>query len=410
MIENRNEIQNTNYSIRSDSLEANGLSLYNTDGVEIYDVTSNYLVSSNNILIHPTSVEITSLGNNTYEVTPDYDLTTLNDEEIEYPLVSVSSITYSQNNIGGLFNDKYIINQTEYTYDETPTLLVGKDKLKIANSVGSLINTEYIGILEIAKPKINNTLVPNEDILSVDLVLNRNSTTNITCPVINLYKITDADLSFGLIDGTTTLSKTFLSSKQAGLSTYTFDITNDLKNSTNNLLLGLYGTSSSTQAYASFYSSTADSNASYVEIEYRIHYGNAGQYGNNNPAHITCVEYAFYIDIANDGIIISSENTNNAVERLEKVLATLGINNYRIIESYDSYILPNERRIAYKDSLIRLTDGIYYHFIKQHSDGSWSGKNNAILGSTGIAHYTGIDPEQSDLFTNYDSDVVYIAY
>lgn len=418
VINNTYEMENSKYSIKNTSLEANGISFYNNNDEEIYNVTNTYLVSSNNILIHPTSVDVTSVGNDTYEVSPNYDLTILNNAEIEYPLISVSSVAYSQNNTNGSFNDKYVINQTSYTYDES-MLLVGKDNIKTINPSGMLINTEYVGILEVERPRIRNTLVPNEDILSVDLVLNRNSSSSITCPVIDLYKITNSSLTFSSIDGTSNLSKTFLSTKQAGLSTYTFDITNALKSSNNSLLLALNGSTSGTRAYASFYSSNSASNASYIEIEYRIHNGNATSIPTPVEIDGPCFNYVFNInaDPAQlvtlnfiDGYITQNSSDLSSLSQAKQYLcATLHFYNiqyYRIIESYDSYILPTERRVAFRHAVPVNGVDLKFHFIKQHANGHWTGSNN----SDGGKIYEGTNPDNSLLFTGYASETVYIAY
>ena len=85
----------------------------------------------------------------------------------------------------------------------------------------------------------------------------------------------------------------------------------------------------------------------------------------------------------------------------------------RIIESYDSPILEDERRIAVRvGSKIYNGNGYDYHFMKQNSDGTWSEKHG--IGGNSIHHNKGENPEnipwKLDNNNNYyDSDIIYMA-
>ena len=76
----------------------------------------------------------------------------------------------------------------------------------------------------------------------------------------------------------------------------------------------------------------------------------------------------------------------------------------RKIDSYNSPIYSNERRIAFR---LRLNNNIItaYHFIRQNSDGSWSGKiptRDSVL-------YNNENPELFDWGDNYNSEIIYFA-
>ena len=77
------------------------------------------------------------------------------------------------------------------------------------------------------------------------------------------------------------------------------------------------------------------------------------------------------------------------------------------IDSYDSYIGANERRIAMKFNIVNSSFGAF-HFMKQCNDGTWADKND--LGASEVHSY-GENPDNTtcQYWSLYTSSVIYFA-
>ena len=100
-------------------------------------------------------------------------------------------------------------------------------------------------------------------------------------------------------------------------------------------------------------------------------YGAASEYAPTDSTEFNCYAYALgeteWRDVGGNGYIPDSLDVDEIAEMVVEDVTELG-RSIRIIESHDAPIARNEYRIALRTSA---TD---YHFMKQHSDGSWSHK------------------------------------
>ncbi|MBE6142025.1 MAG: hypothetical protein E7175_04230 [Erysipelotrichaceae bacterium] len=159
-------------------------------------------------------------------------------------------------------------------------------------------------------------------------------------------------------------------------------------------------------------------NITYNDVPTYNHYGNATTYysGSNMQFYneTNCYGYAINAYNNNNNVLglfygitetYTNENINTIfIPRLINHSKNIFNVNVREINSYNAPIFPFERRIAFR----AVIGGNYgsYHFIKEHSDGSWSGKD-------GEGNFPGtyISSIQSYNWENYmyNSDVHYFA-
>lgn len=309
--------------------------------------------------------------------------------------------TNQQYNCTDIIKDKYIIKNSDVYFDND-LIKVGKNPLQNITPSGTLYNEEYLGIIEISFPNFNP-----EAIVSVSLAYKIESQTplNYSTSSFSLSKINNE--SYDNIDGYTNLSTSNSISCSYENGFMLFNITSHINNSliTNNTLLYLLKNNDIlNNGYYSFYSSSSNFKP-YLIIETNPNiigstlYGNAPEYEEitNNTTGISrfnCFAYALekndkkycicgnthVVDPKPDWPIIKALPTSNvSFETIYNNIVHLGsINNYEIemIDSYDSYIYPNERRIAfaYQTNGTDLCPGTQFHFIRENNDGSWSGK------------------------------------
>ena len=106
----------------------------------------------------------------------------------------------------------------------------------------------------------------------------------------------------------------------------------------------------------------------YSSTDATINFGAAKAYRKNRNVNINCLAYAFGMDYKRD-IIVPDGNydVSNVASIFVRELGSKGYN-IRSIEDYNSPIGDDEYRIAFR------TSESDYHFMVQHSDGSWSHK------------------------------------
>ena len=173
-------------------------------------------------------------------------------------------------------------------------------------------------------------------------------------------------------------------------------------------MLSLDGTSLS--GYASFYSTESSTGTNpYFSIEVTDNYLGATLYG-DAPVYLegeypnaNCLGYALCLSY---GIDIYIKNTPKIDEFvINAVINTIKDHGFDIkeIDSYDSDILNDERRIAFR---YNPHQDETWHFIRQNSDGSWSGK----AGTDGVAtQFLNSTPENDEQWWPY-SGVNYYLY
>lgn len=248
--------------------------------------------------------------------------------------------------------------------------------------------------------------------------------------------------SFDQIDGTTNYTSTYLGTsyviQNAGV--FTINLTNQIVNTLSNeetvLLLELSGSES--DKYAQLYSTNATTNYPILYVNFtggnygcapnfyddfiglqENCWGYAKNFGSNQYEPEVIPDYYQY-----PYDIFETPFGNDYVTY--NLLSTVGLdviddffenNSLRIIESYNSLIGPNERRIAFRVKVnhSQRYDGDF-HFVAQCSDGSWSARMGT--GSYPLAHDFAVNaPELQNsciwYLPNswpYSSPILYLAY
>ena len=186
---------------------------------------------------------------------------------------------------------------------------------------------------------------------------------------------------------------------------YSFDITTDVINNlqiNKDLILALEGDNS---GYASFYSSEASTiNTPYLSVITNPNvigsnlYGNALDYIQIDYGFQNCLGYALN---KNEWIEVEGlTNTSSTDYFDERLIYTITYEGYNIrkLDSYDSYININERRIAARYTINEITGEPFYHFVRQNSDGTWSEKAGVSSTNLFANHLT---PEDQMMWSSY---------
>ena len=107
----------------------------------------------------------------------------------------------------------------------------------------------------------------------------------------------------------------------------------------------------------------------YSSTDESVSFGAAQAYRKNRNVNVNCFAYAFGMDYKRD-IIVPNGDYSDVYLVASIFVRELESDGYEIryIESYDGPIDENEYRIAFR------TNANDYHFMVQHSDGSWSHK------------------------------------
>ena len=357
---------------------------YNTYHNEYYLSDDGYYVFPNNIT---SSSENTLKSANNYSLSNTSNLILINE-------TIVSEITYNP-----VFQDKYITLGISGSTNST-SLLAGTDSLQIMDENFNIRNAEYVSIFGIDVPDINP-----DSIESASLYICKNTTTNNANrnPTVYLNKVT-SNITFDNIGGTTSFNSSFLKTGMGSNQSYNFDIKDavvDSLEADSELILTLEGSST---GYASFYASeSSSSNVPYVSIIVDSSYIGSTPYG-NAPAyrHITegdenCLGYALLLD---HGVDIGLETYGvwhlpySTVYSAVSTQITCRDYEIREIDSFDSYIYYDERRIAFRYDY---SNSINWHFVMQNSDGTWAAKTG-VQGPSGC--YSSVYTPDSDIMWN----------
>lgn len=240
---------------------------------------------------------------------------------------------------------------------------------------------------------------------------------------VSAYKVNSP--SYDLIDGTSTITKSFLSfvslSSNYSFLDITTEVINCLDNSQSSITVLLQSISSNQMCYLYNLNSQY---APYFYIEYD-NFGATREYFEPTSL-VNCYGYSLFMnsgkninqnldnafgtnDIYNGGYINPS-----VVNVLIAILTNDGCTNVVSINSYDSLINSNQRRIAFRMELININGqgtlkryGGDYHFMWQCLDGGWAEKFGFFDGTYG--HSSALDRPNynSNWPTNYQSCPTY---
>lgn len=403
---NENIIQNFRDVTTNSYLYENFLSKNSTLDETLYgnfkspkkQINNEYMISANGLYIFPSATTSILTESGDYQTTTTYSMSNLLNENIVYPLATINE-TIILDESANVIKDKYItLGMSGYT--ESSTLLAGTDRLQFSNDNGQLVTAEYVSILELNLPRINaNYLV------SAEIHISKNYTSNDSFrnPNISLNMITN-NINYNDIQGTSTLTNSFLSSGSGSLKNYNFDITNQVINSLNDngkLLLSVEGSSS---GYASFYSSNSSSASSpYLSLVVEENnlggtlYGSAPEYYEISSGITNCLGYSLLKNYGVELYLSSiSPNSYTAVKaQIEFIINQQGYE-IRELNNYDSDIYSNERRIAFRYNPRNLNE---WHFVMQNNNGAWSAK----LGTEGSSG-------QYDIFITPEDDCMWNVY
>lgn len=304
-------------------------------------------------------------------------------------------------------NNKYF--QVGYSNIYTSSLMVGKSSLIGPNG----LTPEYQTVYGLTLPNINTNIY---SIRSAGFVFKRKSGTLSNLQIYNVNSPT-----YPYINGSASLSKTYINSISISTSYSTLDITDEvvstLSISSYSLNLLLVGTTNNSTC--NLYK--ADDNISsrpYFYIEYD-NYGNTIDYYDGSSTLINCFGYALFQpygrNIHNDlqSFGLTDSNCESVMQSFFSYYSNLfDVSDIYRITSYNSQIPSSYRRIAFRfyiDNNGAYTSG--YHFMWQHLGGGWADKS-------GFELYYGHDndedaPEKSSHWMSnngeYNSDLYYFA-
>lgn len=388
----------------------------NADSISSYE---EYLISSNQMYIFPDESKDILIGGKLVRENK-YSLSRIDNDNIDYPLTRVVERNATTNNsINPIIKDKYITVGLS-GYNDSSTLLAGKDTIQTVDENGNIIDAIYKSIIGLNVPGLN----PNA-VVSATLGVKKNTfTTNINRnPNIYLKKITNSVL-YDDIDGKTSLTSTLIATGTPTLRQYSFDVTSDVISSLNSNGVVLFLIEGSNSGYASFYSTESNSaGVPYIDIvvnpniEGSSPFGTAPAYRQENNENINCLGYAMDLNERVD-VDFSSLYTNKKIPSYSSVYYFIEIifthKNFDIreINDYNSFINSDERRIAFRYNHSYFN----YHFILQNNDGTWASKSGraiSIKGKIGVTpeeytywgaeglgsentHYYAIKPTQGD--------------
>lgn len=366
---------------------------YLDDYVPTYNTYHNeYYLSDDGYYVFPNSIASNSenslMNASNYSVSNDSNLTLINE-------TIASEITYNP-----VFQDKYITLGISGSTNSTG-LLAGTDSLQIMDENFNVRNAEYVSVFGIDVPDINP-----DSIESASLYICKNTTTNNANrnPTVYLNKVT-SNITFDNIGGTTSFNSSFLKTGMGSNQSYNFDIKDavvDSLEADSELVLTLEGSST---GYASFYASeSSSSNVPYVSIivdsSYigSTPYGDAPAYREVTSTSVNCLGYALLLNYGVDLCLESYGTTIDYDTTYNAIVSTITSKNYEIreIDSYDSAIYSDERRIAFRHNPRQSSS---WHFVMQNSDGTWAAKVGAP-GQSGC-YSQGLTPESDTMWNMY---------
>lgn len=325
---------------------------------------------------------------------------------IESNIIPISKISYHAN-ANGI--------ESEYYLDVDDVYKVGHETLNI--NPNYKVEREYSTFIKVFFPAIKN--VENASLKITKL--------NGDAPLISAYYYNyDIDFTSTMPNPTGSLGL-FESTDNV----FDIDISNAVNSSVNSLKPFTYIkiTRSYNGLYSELYSENNVNNSPSVTFDFlenigTTSYGRALEYHRivstfvGHPDYIkflgNCFAYALDVypndsgsiflgqygkDEVFSSYILNNEIANNIITK------SLEHNRFlRKIDSYNSPIYSNERRIAFR---LSLNNNIItaYHFIRQNSDGSWSGK----IPTRDSALYNNENPELFDWGDNYNSEIIYFA-
>lgn len=367
--------------------------LFNNNSNRYTQVNNEYLITEDEFYYFPVNHFMTYSRNNLL-VTSEYDTKEILDKTTEYPLTLVNeSIVLDNSN--SVIRDKYVtLGMSGST--ESSVLLAGSDRLQFVDQNNNLVTAKYVTIIEIDFPDIK----PNY-IVSAKIGIEKNTTTSNANrnPDITLSKVT-SNIDYDNFEGTTSFANTQIATGNGTASNYLFDITSLIVSSVSSdskLLLTIEG---SETGYASFYSTESNHTSSpYVSFEVTENglggtlYGDAPSYVQVDSQNVNCFGYAL---LQNQWVTMSltSKVYTNVYNEVKFVVESYGYE-IREIDSYNSDIYPDERRIAFRYDIKDLN---CWHFVRQNSDGSWSAK----LGSGNCGQYSiTVNPDSDSMWNMY---------
>ena len=358
-------------------------------------VNNEYMITSNEYYILPQSFHKYTLSAGEV-IETQYDANIFSNNEITYPLTLVNESTIIDN-YDSIIRDKFITIGLA-GYNDSSTLLAGTDRLQFVDQDHNLVNAQYISIIELSFPSIDP-----DDVVSVNFNIFKDTVTNDVArnPLITLNEIT-SNIDYDDIDGMTEYDKIRLATGYGIYRSYSFDITHSTIESIENnskLLMTIEGSSN---GYASFYSSDSTSSACpYVSIEVINNelggtlYGSAPSYRYIEFGVTNCLGYALLQEIGVD-LNLNTGNYSSVFTTIESVFDDFDYA-IRELDSYDSDIYINERRIAFRYDPKNLD---CWHFVLQTCDGAWAAKLG-MQGQTGL-YPIGMNPNDEYMWYIYE--------
>ena len=311
--------------------------------------------------------------------------------------------------------NKYYVDGFSTTYNTNP-LIVGKSM--IINPSGG--NADYKTVFG-----LNLSAFPRpSSIINAGLVVDKSSG---SLNSVYAYRVT-SNIPFSQINGTASFSKSYITLCSASNGSFNFVLTDEVVDflehiQNNNYVLNVILEGHENYKTCDLYSVSNSSHCPRLYVEYTL-YGSAPSY--SFISTLTSANCLGLVELVNYAVDIDS-NLQNALGMtpvnsyvmqttvLNVVKNEFGTNHTRLIQSYNSYISPSERRIAVR---LKLSANNYhyagdYHFVCQCSDGSWGGK----FGTGPIYNYAGDDAPETDntiwyQYNSYyvNSDILYFAY
>ena len=340
------------------------ITVLNENKMVIFEINTNYTLKINDS-IYREKLDIDGNG----------ILTFGNDFLAKESKASVEmQVLYTINNSNTCITDKYITSGIDYSYDT--------EYMK----VGTSGTNEYKAIIGINLSVFSTKLYVYE----ANLVYYKESGSNKT---LKIYKINNE--MYGDITGLTSYTKTVVDSADY-TNGYHFNITNVFHNQVieENDRYVFEISLDPNQSGTVWLASDDAYDMPYLELDYEdiagSDYGAALPYQFVGDTNVNCFGYALnvnqYLDLINqNGIDVFPNSSLNITEEDVEVIyvpvvmyvtQSLG-KSIRLIDDYNSPIFEDEYRIAFRVGNLSGThsDNVNdYHFLRQNSGGTWSGK------------------------------------
>ena len=330
-----------------------------------------------------------------------------------YPLSIITTIDYSfsfdnHENRTTEIREKYFeVGQSNCVCNST-YLKVGKSNLALLDYLGNFYYPVYKSVFEITLPVFSDSV---SHYINISLNIRQFSG---SLNSLKVYKVNN--LSFDEINGNSSYSSSYIGLFTKTNDKYSLDyrfISSGINSSNNTLVLILE--SSTQSANTAELCSSLSSNPPLLIKEHHSIFGNAGAYNYVNNTNINCYGYALdkTIGIQNiNGWYSSNPLPNNPLEYVSNIIIndieTNHSYNCRRLDSFNSYIDANERRIAMRFSGYSSNTFGVFHFIKECSDGRWAEKHAT---NPSIVFQSGDNPEtiNSGTWPLYNCPPLYFA-